>query len=62
MSINMLASGRMFSTFDMASVYWHVPVADESWNKTAFSTNRGKFEFNVLHFGMARALYPQRVR
>ena len=44
-----------FSTLDLASGYWQVPLKHVSREKTAFVTHEGLFEFNVLPFGLCNA-------
>ena len=39
----------------MASGYWQVEVAEQDWEKTAFCTSEGFFEFNVMPFGLCNA-------
>lgn len=55
--VDALGSGtaRVFSTLDVASGYWHIPIADEDKEKTAFTTNSGTYQFRVLPFGLTGA-------
>ena len=53
--IDRLAGSRYFSTLDLKSGYWQVPLAEEDKCKTAFVTTDGLFEFNVLPFGLSNA-------
>ena len=46
---------KYFSTIDLASGYWQVPIAIENREKTAFITRQGLFEFTVMPFGLNNA-------
>ena len=54
-SLNRLAGSRWFSTLDLKSGYWQVEVAPEHQQKTAFCTQKGLFEFNMMPFGLCNA-------
>ena len=46
---------KFWSTLDAASAYWSVELNEEDREKTAFSIPHGKFEFNVMTFGLKNA-------
>ncbi|EYB86579.1 hypothetical protein Y032_0276g1080 [Ancylostoma ceylanicum] len=50
-----LQGKRWFSSLDLASGYWQVPLTEEAKEISAFTTTAGQFEFNVLPFGLTNA-------
>ena len=48
-TVDSLAGSTHFTTLDLASGYWQVEVEEQDKEKTAFSTPKGHFEFNVTH-------------
>ena len=46
---------KFWTTLDAASAYWAVKLKEEEREKTAFSVPNGKFEFNVMTFGLRNA-------
>ena len=54
-TLDTLARSVWFSTLDLKSGYWQVEVAPEDRAKTAFCTQEGLFEFNVMPFGLCNA-------
>lgn len=47
-----LGNAKFFSIMDLYSGYHQVPLAEESRKMTAFSTDRGLFQWKVLPFGL----------
>jgi hypothetical protein len=50
-----LGGANVFSTLDLKSGYWQLPVHGDSIKKMAFTCHRGLFEFLRMPFGLANA-------
>lgn len=50
-----LGNARYFTSLDLLSGYWQIPIKEEDKDKTAFITPDGLYEFNVLPFGLTCA-------
>ena len=50
-----LGGAAVFSTLDLKSGYWQIPIAAEDRNKTAFSCGWGTFRFTRMPFGLHNA-------
>lgn len=50
-AIDCLHSASYFSSVDLRSGYWQIPMNPQDKEKTAFITPDGLFEFNVMPFG-----------
>uniref|UniRef100_A0A7I5E602 RNA-directed DNA polymerase n=1 Tax=Haemonchus contortus TaxID=6289 RepID=A0A7I5E602_HAECO len=48
-----MAGKRYFSTLDLYSGYWQIPLTQEAREKTAFATTEGLFQFRVTPFGLS---------
>ena len=47
---------KYFSSLDLCSGYYHISLTDEAKKKTAFVTTDGKYQWNVVPFGLATAV------
>lgn len=53
--IDRMGQARCIMTLDLSRGYWQVPMAKEDRAKTAFTTPRGLFQFQVMPFGLSGA-------
>lgn len=50
--IERLGEAEYITTLDLTKGYWQVPLRESDKQKTAFATEDGLYEFNVLPFGL----------
>ena len=53
--LDALGKADYFTVLDLQSGFWQIPLHPEDREKTAFSTARGHYEFNVMPFGLCNA-------
>ena len=53
--LSQLGGAKIFTSLDLLSGYWQVPLDEESKPLTAFSTHLEHLEFQVLPFGLTNA-------
>ena len=54
-SLDALAGSRYFSTLDLVSGYWQVPMSPDAQEKSIFATRGGLWKWKVLPFGLTSA-------
>ena len=55
-SLDALAGSIYFSTLDLVSGYWQVPLDKDAQEKSAFVTRGGLWQWRVLPFGLTQPL------
>lgn len=50
-----LEGAKVFSSLDLQSGYYQIPITKEDQEKTAFITPKGQYQFKVLCFGLTNA-------
>ena len=54
-ALEKLGNARYFSTLDMGSAFWQVPLTERAKECTAFVTHRGQYQWNRMPFGLCNA-------
>ena len=54
-SLDALSGSHYFSTLDLVSGYWQVPLSEDAKEKSTFTTRNGLWRWKVLPFGLTSA-------
>lgn len=54
-SLDEMSGSKFFSTLDLKSGYWQIPMDEQSREKTAFASHMGLYEFNVMPMGLCNS-------
>ena len=54
-SLDALGGCKWFTTLDLISGYWQLPLSTDAKEKSAFVTRSGLWQWTVLPFGLASA-------
>lgn len=52
---DVMGASCVYSTLDLKSGYWQLPIREEDRAKTAFVCHQGQYEYNRVPFGLANA-------
>jgi hypothetical protein len=53
--LDALGKACYFTTLDLQTGFWQIPIFPDDKEKTAFSTYRGHYQFNYMPFGLTNA-------
>lgn len=54
-ALDSFAGASVFSTLDLKSGYWQIPIKKEARDKTAFISRHGLYQWRVMPFGLCNA-------
>ena len=54
-TLDRLGDAKFFTTLDMGSGFWQVPLTERSKERTAFVTHKGQYQWNRMPFGLCNA-------